>query len=50
MFSVVDPSGNFQNRTIARENPMLVLEGETPHLIDEWQEAPGIWDAVRNGN
>ncbi len=47
MFSVGDPSGNFQNRTIARENPMLVLEGETPHLIDEWQEAPGIWDAVR---
>ncbi|MDR0311460.1 MAG: DUF4143 domain-containing protein [Acidobacteriota bacterium] len=25
----------------------LVLEGKAPHLIDEWQEVPEIWDAVR---
>lgn len=25
----------------------LLLEGETPRLIDEWQDAPTIWDAVR---
>jgi predicted AAA+ superfamily ATPase len=31
----------------ARINPALVLDGEPPHLLDEWQEVPGIWDAVR---
>lgn len=25
----------------------LLLEGETPRLIDEWQDAPVLWDAVR---
>ncbi len=25
----------------------LAMEGENPHLIDEWQEVPKIWDAVR---
>lgn len=39
--------GNFQNRTLAQMSPSLVLEGETPRLIDEWQEAPALWDAVR---
>ncbi len=28
-------------------SPDLALNGETPRLIDEWQEAPAIWDAVR---
>ena len=27
--------------------PSLVLEGEKPRLIDEWQEVPQLWDAVR---
>ena len=26
----------------------MVLEGETPRLIDEWQEVPPLWDAVRH--
>ena len=43
-----DPSGNFQNRHLAEISPELVLEGETSRLIDEWQEVPPIWDAVRN--
>lgn len=42
-----DPSGNFQNRQLAQMSPSLVLEGETPRLIDEWQEVPSLWDAVR---
>ncbi len=33
---------------MARDNPAMILEGETPRLIDEWQLAPTIWDAVRN--
>jgi len=42
-----DPSGSFQNRQLAQINPELVLTGEYPHLVDEWQEAPSLWDAVR---
>lgn len=42
-----DPAGNFQNRQLAELSPELVLEGERPRLIDEWQEVPPIWDAVR---
>ena len=42
-----DPANNFQNRQLAELSPALVLEGDTPRLIDEWQEVPSIWDAVR---
>lgn len=31
-----------------RTKPSLLLKGETPRLIDEWQVAPVIWDAVRH--
>ena len=37
----------FQNRQLAELSPALILDGETPRLIDEWQEVPPIWDAVR---
>lgn len=43
-----DPSGNFQNRELAKLDPSVVLQGETPRLIDEWQEVPALWDAVRS--
>lgn len=36
------------NLDILKVNPALVLEGETPRLIDEWQLAPFIWDSVRH--
>lgn len=42
-----NPAGNFQNRKLAEMDPSLVLEGEQPRLIDEWQEVPPLWDAVR---
>lgn len=42
-----NPDGDFQNRQLAQMSPSLVLEGETPRLIDEWQEVPQLWDAVR---
>jgi len=42
-----DPAGNFQNRRLAEMSPALILDGEKPRLIDEWQEVPPIWDAVR---
>jgi predicted AAA+ superfamily ATPase len=31
----------------AKMDASLVLEGNAPHLVDEWQEVPEIWDAVR---
>lgn len=34
-------------RDAAELNPGLVLSGDTPRLIDEWQLEPGIWDHVR---
>lgn len=42
-----DPENNFQNRRLAEISPSAILEGESPRLIDEWQEVPPIWDAVR---
>lgn len=42
-----DSAGNFKNRMLAELDPALVLEGEQPKLIDEWQTVPPIWDAVR---
>jgi predicted AAA+ superfamily ATPase len=46
-FLVGDPAGNFQNRQLAQIDPSLVLHGKQPRLIDEWQEVPSLWDAVR---
>lgn len=44
---IADPANGFQNRRMAEISPELVLEGEYPRVIDEWQEVPEIWDAVR---
>jgi len=44
---IMDPADNYNNKTLAGLNPSFILPGEKPRLIDEWQEIPGIWDAVR---
>lgn len=46
-FFVGDPNGNFSNRMLAELEPYTVLKGDTPRLIDEWQEVPSLWDATR---
>lgn len=46
-FLLADPSGDFNNKKIAQLNPDMVLDGDFPRLIDERQEVPQIWDAVR---
>lgn len=46
-FELADPRNNFQNRALAKIDLNAALDGEKPHLIDEWQEIPEIWDAVR---
>lgn len=35
------------NLAAAKADPALMLLGERPHIIDEWQLAPAIWDEVR---
>jgi len=47
VFYVGDPANGFSNRSLAQLDPGAALNGETPHAIDEWQEVPSIWDAVR---
>ncbi len=46
-FFIADPEGNYRNRQYAELDPSLVLPGERPRLIDEWQDVPALWDAVR---
>ena len=36
-----------QNKVLAEINPSLLLAGDVPRLIDEWQIAPKLWDAAR---
>lgn len=38
---------NFREKHLAEMDVNLVLDKEKPELIDEWQEVPAIWDAVR---
>ena len=42
-----DPDKAEEYLTTAATKPSLLLKGEQPKLIDEWQDAPMIWDAVR---
>ncbi|MBR2194144.1 MAG: ATP-binding protein [Salinivirgaceae bacterium] len=42
-----DPDRGMNYRQLADSMPSQLLMGEKPRLIDEWQEAPVLWDAVR---
>jgi len=42
-----DPDTYAMNIATAMSKPSLLLEGETPRLLDEWQVAPELWNAVR---
>ena len=42
-----DPDNSASYQTIADTKPSILLKGEAPRLIDEWQMAPVLWDAVR---
>lgn len=42
-----DPQTREQNLRLADIDPMFLLEGDIPRLLDEWQLAPKLWDAVR---
>ena len=42
-----DPKEQKNYTEILKTDPSILLEGRTPHLIDEWQTAPVLWDGVR---
>ena len=45
--SLQDPDMRDKYQATIRVKPSLLLAGDTPRLIDEWQEAPVLWDSVR---
>ena len=42
-----EPEKKEQNIAMSELNPKRLLKCETPRLIDEWQIAPKLWDAIR---
>ncbi len=42
-----DPDKHISYLKAADTKPSILLAGETPRLLDEWQTAPVLWDAVR---
>ncbi len=44
---IVHLDTNKNDRELAKADPALLLEGEKPLLIDEWQVEKGVWNAVR---
>ena len=40
--------GQAAGRAVAQADPASALIGETPHVIDEWQDVPAIWDEIRS--
>lgn len=42
-----DPVEGVRYREVAENNIKLLLEGEKPRLIDEWQLIPNVWNAIR---
>ena len=42
-----DPDNTQSYQQAADTKPSLLLKGETPRLLDEWQMSPVLWDAVR---
>lgn len=42
-----DPDEIKNNLQLAKIKPTVLLQGESPRLIDEWQIAPTLWDAIR---
>lgn len=44
---MTDPEFKEQYLSLVDINPKILLSGEVPRLIDEWQIAPKLWDAIR---
>lgn len=44
---LADARRGVANRQLAQQRPDRLLQGAYPRLVDEWQEVPTLWDAVR---
>ena len=42
-----NPSNRAAYMSLAQSDPMVLLKGDNPRLIDEWQLSPSLWDAAR---
>ena len=42
-----EPEKREHNLLMAKIRPSEILDGATPRLVDEWQQAPQLWDAIR---
>ena len=42
-----NPASLETNLQMAEIDPSVLLEGKAPRLVDEWQLAPKLWDAIR---
>ena len=47
MLYLADPDKISEYRVIGDASPKTLLAGEKPRLLDEWQVAPKLWDAIR---
>ena len=47
VIKIQDTDMREEYKATAASKPSLLLQGSTPRLIDEWQDIPVIWDAVR---
>lgn len=47
VFYMSEPKTRAQNILYSQIQPERILNGESPRLIDEWQIAPALWDAIR---
>ncbi len=47
VISLQDTNHREEYLATAMARPSYLLEGEVPRLIDEWQDAPVLWDAIR---
>lgn len=46
-YMIADPTDNFAAREHVALDINIVFPGAEPHLIDEWQEFPALWDATK---
>jgi predicted AAA+ superfamily ATPase len=44
---LADPEGGYATRRLVQADVGAALSGNSPRMIDEWQEVPEVWDAVR---
>lgn len=42
-----DPEHSANYLALAQNSPKILLKGATPRLVDEWQDAPELWDTAR---